>query len=245
MRLSAPSARSVDLRVEPVDNVLDHVARSLQVDLDRDTVVRKRRSFGARTGRRTWVRIERRGLDKIGVQGWNGTECPKTDRMGFQENAAFIELRGFARSATDWAAKERKRIRDEGRLGKSAQTRRIERPPAIERHEAGRDSTGEAGATEPAMPELLTLMPTLPVQRQATALPEVPRERLFYRSLATAGVLAVALAHDTVDGSEADPGVDLAGVAVRGAGGRVLPHPSAGAARGRVKSRAQKVSVPA
>ncbi|PJJ03496.1 hypothetical protein BX264_3881 [Streptomyces sp. 2333.5] len=75
MTLSAPSARSVDLRVEPVGNVLDHVARSLQVELDRDTVVRKRRSVGARTDRRTWIRIERRGLDKIGVQGWNGAEC--------------------------------------------------------------------------------------------------------------------------------------------------------------------------
>ncbi|MYY86645.1 MULTISPECIES: hypothetical protein [unclassified Streptomyces] len=75
MTLSAPSAHAVDLRVEPVDNVLDHVERSLQVELDRDTVVRKRRSVGARTDRRTWIRIERRGLDKIGVQGWNGTEC--------------------------------------------------------------------------------------------------------------------------------------------------------------------------
>ncbi|WPO72370.1 hypothetical protein [Streptomyces sp. KN37] len=75
MTLSAPSARAVDLRVESVDIVLDHVERSLQVELDRETVVRKRRSVGARTDRRTWIRIERRGLDKIGVQGWNGTEC--------------------------------------------------------------------------------------------------------------------------------------------------------------------------
>lgn len=42
--------------------------------LDRAAVVRKRRSVGARTDRVTWVRIERRGLDRIGVQGWNGTE---------------------------------------------------------------------------------------------------------------------------------------------------------------------------
>lgn len=39
-----------------------------------DTVVRKRRSVGARTDRDTWVRIERRPLDKIPDQGWNGTE---------------------------------------------------------------------------------------------------------------------------------------------------------------------------
>ncbi|GAA5613772.1 hypothetical protein Spla01_04961 [Streptomyces platensis] len=38
-------------------------------------MVHKRRSVGARTDRHTWIRIERRGLDKIGVPGWNGTEC--------------------------------------------------------------------------------------------------------------------------------------------------------------------------
>ncbi|WP_327745393.1 hypothetical protein OHO28_43575 [Streptomyces europaeiscabiei] len=75
MTLSVPSARAVDLRVEPVDDVLDRVERSLQVHLDQGTVVRKRRSVGARTDRDTWVRVERRGLDKIGVQGWNGNEC--------------------------------------------------------------------------------------------------------------------------------------------------------------------------
>ncbi|GAB2990136.1 hypothetical protein GCM10023080_064930 [Streptomyces pseudoechinosporeus] len=75
MTLSASVTRSDDLRVEPIDAVLDRVEQSFQVRLDRDTVVRKRRSVGARTNRDTWVRIERRGLDKIGVQGWNGTEC--------------------------------------------------------------------------------------------------------------------------------------------------------------------------
>ncbi|GAA1945113.1 hypothetical protein GCM10009738_18170 [Kitasatospora viridis] len=36
-------------------------------------MIRKRRSVGARTGRDTWVRIERRGLDRIGMQGGDGT----------------------------------------------------------------------------------------------------------------------------------------------------------------------------
>jgi hypothetical protein len=40
-----------------------------------ETVVRKRRSVGARTDRGTWVRVERRPLGKITDQGWNGTEC--------------------------------------------------------------------------------------------------------------------------------------------------------------------------
>ncbi len=38
-------------------------------------MVRKRRTVGARTDRGTWVRVERRAFCRIGVQGWNGTEC--------------------------------------------------------------------------------------------------------------------------------------------------------------------------
>ncbi|MEU9779248.1 hypothetical protein [Streptomyces sp. NPDC047968] len=65
--------RSVDLRREPVEAVLDRVERSLGTRLEGESVVRKRRSVGARTDRGTWVRIERRGLDRIGVQGGDGT----------------------------------------------------------------------------------------------------------------------------------------------------------------------------
>ncbi len=75
MTLSVSTGQVVDLRVHPVDEVLDHVERSLQVRLLPGTVVRKRRTVGARTDRDTWVRIERRLLDKIPDQGWNGTEC--------------------------------------------------------------------------------------------------------------------------------------------------------------------------
>ncbi|SDQ99975.1 MULTISPECIES: hypothetical protein [unclassified Streptomyces] len=81
--------RSVDLRKEPVEVVLDRAERMLGVCLDRETVVRKRRSVGARTDRDTWVRIERRGLDRIGVQGGDGT-------------ASAEALRGIAKPA--WIA---------------------------------------------------------------------------------------------------------------------------------------------
>ncbi|MEU7565713.1 hypothetical protein AB0A99_06770 [Streptomyces fradiae] len=89
MTLSVPAARAVDLRVEPVDEVLDRVERSLQTRLNRDTAVRKRRSVGALTDRDTWVRVERRGLDRIGVQGGDGT-------------ASAEALRGIAKPA--WLA---------------------------------------------------------------------------------------------------------------------------------------------
>jgi hypothetical protein len=75
MTLSVSNGGAVDLRVESIDDALELVERSLRVSLDRGTVVRKRRSIGARTDRLSWVRIERRGLERIGTQGWNGTEC--------------------------------------------------------------------------------------------------------------------------------------------------------------------------
>lgn len=74
MTLSVSTGQAVDLRVQQVDEFLSRVERSLQVHLLPDTVVRKRRSVGARTVRDTWVRIERRSLEKITDQGWNGTE---------------------------------------------------------------------------------------------------------------------------------------------------------------------------
>ena len=75
MTLSVATSRAVDLRVQPVDEILDRVARSLQVRFLPNTVVRKRRSVGARTDRETWVRIERRLLYMFSDQGWNGAEC--------------------------------------------------------------------------------------------------------------------------------------------------------------------------
>ncbi|SEK66233.1 hypothetical protein SAMN05414137_10323 [Streptacidiphilus jiangxiensis] len=66
--------RSVDLRLEPVEEILARAESALQVQLDRATLVRKRRSIGAVTTRGTWVRIERRPWAKVDGQGWNGTQ---------------------------------------------------------------------------------------------------------------------------------------------------------------------------
>ncbi|MFF5334683.1 hypothetical protein [Streptomyces sp. NPDC013181] len=75
MPSSASATPAFDLRVEPTDVVLDEVERMLQTRLDRATLIRKRRSLGAKTDRGTWVRVERRRFEKVGNQGWNGTEC--------------------------------------------------------------------------------------------------------------------------------------------------------------------------
>ncbi|MET8590386.1 hypothetical protein [Streptomyces sp. NPDC005078] len=81
--------RSVDLRKEPIEVVLNRVEQSLGVRLDQGSMVRKRRSLGARTDRDTWVRIERRGFARVGVQGGDGT-------------ASAEALRGIAKTA--WLA---------------------------------------------------------------------------------------------------------------------------------------------
>lgn len=70
--------RLFDLRQVDVEPALVRVERALGTRLDRGAVVRKRRSVGARTDRGTWVRIEARRPEKIGGQGWNGTECAAT-----------------------------------------------------------------------------------------------------------------------------------------------------------------------
>ncbi|WP_323181896.1 hypothetical protein [Streptomyces sp. NBC_01408] len=59
---SLPVAAQADLRRQPVEDVLERVEAALRVELDRQALVRKRRSLGGRTERGTWVRIERRGF---------------------------------------------------------------------------------------------------------------------------------------------------------------------------------------
>ncbi|MEV7418441.1 hypothetical protein [Streptomyces sp. NPDC089919] len=75
MNGSLPAATQVDLRRQPVEDVLQRVERALDVRVDRGALVRKRRSLGGRTEQGTWVRIERRGFERIGSQGWNGAEA--------------------------------------------------------------------------------------------------------------------------------------------------------------------------
>jgi hypothetical protein len=69
-----PVSQQYDLRKTPFDDAAERVQRALGTRLDLDRAVVKRRSAGARTDRGTWVRIELRGLDRAGDQGW-GTEA--------------------------------------------------------------------------------------------------------------------------------------------------------------------------
>lgn len=68
----------VDLRsqsaAELLDRVVSRVEAAMQVQLDRTSLVRKRRSIGGRTERGTWVRVEARPWARLFGQG-NGVEA--------------------------------------------------------------------------------------------------------------------------------------------------------------------------
>lgn len=75
---SSGQTRGVDdLRKQPVDALINEVRARLGVRFDESTVVRKRRSVGARSDRGTWVRIEARPRDNVAAQGQvnNGMEA--------------------------------------------------------------------------------------------------------------------------------------------------------------------------
>ena len=97
-----------DLRKEPIEDVLRRVERGLEVRVDRESVVTKRRSIGARTDRGTWVRIERRLLAKITAQGQpaNGMEAAEL-LTGIAKPAWYGALSWFDRvDAAMWRADE-------------------------------------------------------------------------------------------------------------------------------------------
>ena len=65
-----PAAQRLDLRKVAIDDVLSRVEQSLQLAMNPEGVIRKRRSIGFRSDRDTWVRVECRGLERFDGQGW-------------------------------------------------------------------------------------------------------------------------------------------------------------------------------
>ncbi|MER8186658.1 ATP-binding protein [Kitasatospora sp. NPDC094015] len=138
-------------------------------------------------------------VGRVSVEDPDGLLVPKTDRMGFQENAAFIELRQFARSATDWAARERKRIRNNEEAGSHPSAQRRELKPARERSEVPKKLVETEDAPEMLPLADLAVHAPRPINDQEDLiLPTVPRERLLYRALATIGILATEFSRERV-----------------------------------------------
>ncbi|MFI1938194.1 ATP-binding protein [Streptomyces purpureus] len=139
-------------------------------------------------------------VGRVSVDDSADALIPKTDRMGFQENLAFVELRNFARSATDWAARERKRIRDRNRTGNAATVRK-------ENDKAQRvvkDVIKELRRFNPVQAQQVSEF----VDTQERYIQALERDRLLYRSLATVGISTAVFAHESLS-TAAGLGEDL------------------------------------
>ncbi|WP_327435866.1 ATP-binding protein [Streptomyces sp. NBC_01201] len=122
---------------------------------------------------------------------------PKTDRQGFQENMAFLELRDFAARATDWAARVRLNMRETQRTGGAATARN-------EKKEADRKVDDVLKSLPPVQRQKVSEL----VSSQNRLIQELERDRLLYRSLATVGISTAVFAHESI-GSAGGLGQDL------------------------------------
>ncbi|MEU6124595.1 sensor histidine kinase [Streptomyces sp. NPDC047123] len=139
-------------------------------------------------------------VGRVSVEDPDDVLTPKTDRMGFQENLAFIDLREFARRATDWAARERLRIREDGRVGGAAAAKK-------EKEKAKRSINTVLNEIRRFNPAQAAEVSEL-VDTQERYIQALERDRLLYRSLATVGISTAVFAHESLTTS-AGLGEDL------------------------------------
>jgi signal transduction histidine kinase len=129
---------------------------------------------------------------------------PKTDRSGFVDTAAFLELQEFAKRALDWAADIRLEQREQKRVGASSKARdRAE--------EAGTKFQNLLNSIAPNDPDMLPLDAGDPAVLEsftsgATEVFETLQDEnkalredlLLYRSLATVGTSTAVFAHEAL-----------------------------------------------
>ena len=113
-----PASQRLDLRKVAVDDVLDRVQRSLQLTMNPDEVVKKRRSIGFRSDRGTWVRVECRGLERLDGQGWGVEAAQVLHRVPIPHWYAGVSWLDSARKVM-WRADETQLV-DEVPVGRAA-----------------------------------------------------------------------------------------------------------------------------
>jgi signal transduction histidine kinase len=129
-------------------------------------------------------------IGRVTVSNAGGQLVQKTDRIGFVENAAFLELREFCQNCLDWAAKVRVSERDA--------RRRAERDDVSKRSKRA-DESLQAVLTK-VVPLTKRKEVDVAIERVLKASEretKVLREELqLYRSLATAGMTSAVFAHE-------------------------------------------------
>lgn len=130
-------------------------------------------------------------VGRVVVLGDDDLLTPKTDRTGFVENEAFVELRQFAHDTLEWAAAERLRLRE-----KTKDRTRKRTDDAFNRAATRVDTaveqlpTGVRREVESAVSAYQKA-----VDRQ---LQVVSEDLQLYRTLSTVGTTAAVFAHETL-----------------------------------------------
>ena len=114
----------------------------------------------------------------------------KTDRSGFIESGAFLELKRFAKDSLDWMAKRRLEFAEKRRAQE-----RIESP---KRSERAKESLEEAIEKTPSARRIV-LQGAFKKYDQAKEreIRNLHRELQLYRTLSTAGITAATFAHES------------------------------------------------
>ncbi|WP_375473065.1 ATP-binding protein [uncultured Nostoc sp.] len=115
----------------------------------------------------------------------------KTDRLGFIENEAFLELKRFAIDVLEWMAKERLKVTETQRQRVKKQV-----PRDITEAKARIEEVIEAEVPQESRPKVLEAVQQYETVTERET--KVLREDLqLYRSLATAGTTAAVFAHES------------------------------------------------
>ncbi|WP_375492669.1 ATP-binding protein [uncultured Nostoc sp.] len=115
----------------------------------------------------------------------------KTDRLGFIENEAFLELKRFAIDVLEWMAKERLKVTETQRQRVKKQV-----PRDITQAKARIEEVIEAEVPQESRPKVLEAVQQYETVTERET--KVLREDLqLYRSLATAGTTAAVFAHES------------------------------------------------
>lgn len=117
---------------------------------------------------------------------------PKTDRMGFQEDSNFLQLREFAKRASDWAAHQRLKIREKQRSERSPKAR-------VRKSQVEGEFQRILESLVPEDRRPLILRKWKEVTESSAALTKaLEDDRLLYRTLGTLGTSTAVFAHEAL-----------------------------------------------
>lgn len=130
-------------------------------------------------------------IGRVTVDDDSDLLTPKTDRTGFLENEAFLDLRRFGGDVLDWAADIRLRIRDQER-----QSEREKDQKAV------RKATNRITRTLDDVPETVRPKVKQAIEEYQAAFDKQLRstedDLLLYRTLGTVGTVTAVFAHETL-----------------------------------------------